>query len=260
MKLPKKSLGQNFLIDKNIIKKIIKLTNLQGKHILEIGPGRGALTEEILKKNPSSLIVVEKDRELADLLKKKYKNNKILKIYNNDILKFNIEKIIKKGTKIFGNLPYNVSSQILVKIIKFKKWPPKFSDLILMFQKEMGEKIVASYPSSNYGRLSILTYLRLINVNKFMVSPNCFRPRPKINSLVLHFKPKKMLFNINDISILEKITNIFFSKKRKMINKTIKNVLSNKQIDKIPQINLSSRPSEIEPEIYYKITELIENR
>ena len=260
MKLPKKSLGQNFLIDKNIIKKIVKLTNIQGKHILEIGPGKGALTEEILKEKPSSLIVVEKDRELANFLKKKYENNKILKIYNNDILKLNIEKIIKKETKILGNLPYNVSSQILVKIIKFNKWPPKFSDLILMFQKEMGEKIIASYPSSNYGRLSILTYLRLVVVNKFMVSPNCFIPKPKINSLVLHFKPKKMLFNINDISNLEKITNIFFSKKRKMINKTIKRILNNTQIDKIRQINLKARPSEIEPEIYYKITELVENR
>ena len=128
MKYVKKSLGQNFLIDLNIIKKITNITEIFDRNILEIGPGEGALTDQILKNNPKSLTLVEKDNFLFNKLKFKYLDNKKIKIYNKDILKFNIEDKLKKDTIIFGNLPYNISSQILVKIIKFKKWPPKFSN------------------------------------------------------------------------------------------------------------------------------------
>ena len=131
----KKSLGQNFLIDKNVIKKITSLINISGKNIIEIGPGNGALTDEFLKKKPNSIILIEKDLNLADKLKEKYSNNKNVKIYNKDVLKFNIEKIDNINTAIFGNLPYNISSQILVKILNFKKWPPATNDIIFMFQK-----------------------------------------------------------------------------------------------------------------------------
>ncbi len=96
MNLPKKSLGQNFLIDKNITKKIIKLSNIENKHVVEIGPGKGSLTDEILTQKPKSLIIIEKDQELANYLKEKYNKIKKVKVFNNDILKFNIEKITKK--------------------------------------------------------------------------------------------------------------------------------------------------------------------
>ena len=139
MKFAKKSLGQNFLIDKNIVKKIINLIEIKNKNIIEIGPGEGALTDEILKKNPKSLSIIEKDFDLYEKLKIKYLKNKTIKIYNADILKFDIQKIVKKNSAIYGNLPYNISSQILVKILKFKNWPPNFNDLILMFQKELGD-------------------------------------------------------------------------------------------------------------------------
>ena len=116
----KKSLGQNFLIDSNIIRKIIGLTNVFDKNILEIGPGKGALTDEILKNKPKSLTLIEKDNLLSNELKLKYNDNKKITIYNKDVLKFNFEKKLKKDTIIFGNLPYNIASQILVNIIKFK--------------------------------------------------------------------------------------------------------------------------------------------
>ena len=149
MKFAKKSLGQNFLIDKNIIRKIINLTEIYNKNIIEIGPGKGALTEEILKKKPKSLVIIEKDKNLAEKLKIRYSKKKQIKIYNKDILSFDIENICNTNSAIFGNLPYNISSQILVKIIKFKKWPPKFNDIVFMFQKELGEKILAKFPSKN---------------------------------------------------------------------------------------------------------------
>jgi 16S rRNA (adenine1518-N6/adenine1519-N6)-dimethyltransferase len=159
---------------------------------------------------------------------------------------------------IIGNLPYNISSQILVKMIKFKKWPPNFYDLIFMFQKELGEKIIGLYQTPNYGRISILANSRLKVINNFFVSPNCFRPKPKITSMVIHFKPKSTLLSIKDILNLEEVTKIFFSNKRKMINKNIKKLFTLKQIKSLNQLDLKSRPTELNPEMYYKITKLYE--
>ena len=257
----KKSLGQNFLIDQNIIKKIINLTNITKKNIIEIGPGRGAITDEIIKKKPNSLLLIEKDDELFNDLKKKFAKNKKVKIFHADILKFDLEKKIKKNSIIFGNLPYNISSQTLVKILRFKQWPPYLNDVIFMFQKELAEKIIAKYPSPNYGRLSILSNYRFNVFKKFLISPNCFFPKPKIKSMIIHLKPKnKILFKIKEITNLEKITNTLFSNKRKMINKNIKKIISQNEVNRIPDLKLHLRPANIKPEIYYKITELFEEK
>ena len=257
---PKKSLGQNFLLDKNIIRKIIGLIDISNKNILEIGPGKGALTNEILKKNPKSLILVEKDFTIFGELKKKYKDNKKIEIFNKDILKFEIEKKIKKNTIIFGNLPYNISSQVLVKIIKFKSWPPNYTDVVFMFQKEMADRIIGKFNTSKYGRLSILSSYRLDILKKFDVSPYCFFPKPKVNSTVLFFKPKrKKNFYIKNLDNLEKITNIFFSSRRKMINKNVKKIFKKNYNNVVKDLNVRLRPSEVKPEIYYQITELFEN-
>ena len=259
MKFAKRSLGQNFLIDKNIINKIINLVTIFNKDIIEIGPGKGALTDEILNKKPKSLIIIEKDLNLVKDLKSKYRNNKNIKIFNADILKFDINRIKKNNLIIFGNLPYNISSQILVKTLKFCGQSSKFSDLIFMFQKELADKIIGKFPSKNYGRLSIISNYRLNVIKKFFVSPYCFFPRPKIISSVIHFKPnKKYSYKIEKMNSLEKVTNIFFSNKRKMINKNIKKILNEEQIRKMPSLNLQLRPSDISPETYYKITELFE--
>ena len=261
MKFAKKSLGQNFLTDKNIIRKILNTTKIQDRDIIEIGPGKGALTDEIFKRRPKSLSIIEKDSNLAKDLRLKYSKNKKIKIYCNDVLEFNIEKIYLKNSVIFGNLPYNISSQIFVKILRSKKWPPNFTDLILMFQKEMADKIIAKFTTKNYGRLAILSNLRLKTLNKFLVSPNCFTPKPKVISAVIHFQPKKNhLFNIKNIQNLEKVTNVLFSNKRKMINKNIKKILNKNELKKISNLSLNARPSDIKPEIYYNITEILEKK
>jgi 16S rRNA (adenine1518-N6/adenine1519-N6)-dimethyltransferase len=180
-------------------------------------------------------------------------------VFNNDILKFDLRKVLKNKLIIFGNLPYNISSQILVKFLKFRNWPPKYNNLIFMFQKELGEKIISQYPSKNYGRISILTNFRLKVTKKFLVSPNCFVPKPKITSMVIQFQPKeKISFIIRKISNLETLTNIFFSNKRKMINKNIKKILNKDKINLLSDLNLNLRPSNISPDTYYKITELYE--
>jgi len=257
MKFTKKSLGQNFLTDKNVIRKIINSTKIDGKDIIEIGPGTGALTEEILKREPKSLSLIEKDKHLVDKLKLKYLKNRLVKIYNADVLNFNLEKICKKNTTIFGNLPYNISSQILVKLLRFQ-WLPNYNDVIFMFQKELGEKIIGEFKKKGYGRLSIITNYRMKIIDKFLVSQNCFSPKPKVKSMVIHFCPKeKFDFKIADINSIERVTNNFFSNRRKMINKTIHRYDKKDEILKINGLNPKLRPEEINPEIYYKISEII---
>ena len=260
MNYAKKSLGQNFLIDKNIINKIINEVKINNQNIIEIGPGKGALTDEILKKKPKSLHIIEKDNFYAKELFDKYRNNKIIRVYNEDILKFDIEKIMNKNSIVFGNLPYNISSQILVKFLRLKYSPSKFNNLIFMFQKELGEKIIGRFPSKKYGRISILTNFKLDIIKSFLVSPNCFFPKPKVNSMVIHFRPKKQkFFKIKKIKNLEKVTSVLFSNKRKMINKNLRKILSDNKINKINNLKTDLSPADIKPEIYYRITELYEN-
>ena len=258
MRFAKKSLGQNFLIDLNIIKKIVNQIEINNRNVVEIGPGRGALTNLILQKKPKFLTLIEKDDFLFENLKSKYQNIKNLKIINKDILKINFEKNLKSNSIIFGNLPYNIASQILTQMIRMN-WPSKYSDLIFMFQKEMGERIIGKFNTPKYGRLSILSNFKLKVVNRFHVSPNCFIPVPKVESIVIHFKPiKKMFYKIKNIENLEKVTRILFSNKRKMINKNIRKILNNKQLESIKDLNLNSRPANLKPEKYYEITELFE--
>ena len=256
----KKSLGQNFLVDKNVLKKIVDINLINDEtEIVEIGPGTGNLTDYLINKNPKKIFIIEKDQELSKNLLNKFFGK--AEIINKDILKFFDYKIFNKNTVIIGNLPYNISSQILVKIIRFKRWPPNFENLIFMFQKELGEKILGACPSVKYGRLSILANYRLNFLDKFLVSKNCFFPKPKVTSMVILFKPKlRKLNNIKNILNLEKITNLFFSNKRKMINKTIKKILNEREIKSIIGLKSNSRPSEIKPETYYKITELFEKK
>ena len=262
MTRPKKSLGQNFLIDKNIINKIIKLANIKNNNIVEIGPGTGNLTQKIIDEGPASLILIEKDENLVknlELTNKKYKN---VDIYNKDIMRFDIESVLKKNSIIIGNLPYNISSQILVNLIKFKNWYPKYNKLILMFQKEVADKILAKYNTKSFGRLTVISNFRLKVLDHFNVSKNCFYPKPKVESTVLVFEPlENNNFKIKNIKNLEKVTHTFFSNKRKMINKGFAKLFKNPtDVSKILNINLSMRPSELAESDYYKITEYFEKK
>ena len=259
---PKKSLGQNFLIDNNILNKIVKLTKLDGCHIVEIGPGTGNLTRKIKEQNPKSLFLIEKDQILAKNLTNNFKEYDNIEVVNEDILRFDLEKKIKKNSIIIGNLPYNISSQILIRLIKFKQWLPKYRKLILMFQSEVADKILAEHKTSNYGRISIIAAARLKVVNHFNVSPNSFYPVPKVKSTVLVFEPiNNKKFKVKNIENLEKISHIFFSSKRKMINKAFSKLFENPVIiAKKLKINLNLRPSELTMEEFFKITETFEKQ
>ena len=259
---PKKSLGQNFLIDNNILNKIIKLDKISGNSIVEIGPGTGNLTKKIIEQNPKNLILIEKDKILTANLKNDFKKTNNLKIFNDDVLQFNLEKNIKKNSIVIGNLPYNISSQILVKLIKFKKWPPRYKKLILMFQKEVADKILAKHNTSDYGRLAVITAARLKITSRFNVSPNSFYPVPKVRSTILVFEPIiNKNFNFKNIENLEKISHIFFSRKRKMINKAFNKLFKEPiAVAKKINIDLSLRPNELTENEFFKITEFFENQ
>ena len=156
----KKSLGQNFLIDKNIIKKITDIIDIENKWVLEVGPGTGALTSSILKKKPKKIFVIEKDNDLVLILNNEFKNK--ITIINDDILKINENSICDEKLIVFGNLPYNISTEILCKwILNINHEKIWFSNLILMFQKEVANRIISEYNTANYGRLSILANWKL---------------------------------------------------------------------------------------------------
>ena len=255
----KKSLGQNFLIDQNIIDKIINTVEIDNKSILEVGPGTGNLTKAILKKNPKKLIVIEKDNNLAELLKKDFDNN--IKIINDDILKINENKLDADVLTVFGNLPYNISTEILCNwIVNIKNKNFWFDNLVLMFQKEVAERIIAKFNTKNYGRLSILSNWKLEIEKICDVQPSSFLPKPKIDSSVLLLKPKLDFFPLSNPKNLEKLTRTFFMHRRKMLKKSY-NLLfkGNLDIAKKLNIDLNLRPQNLSYETYYKLSEEFEN-
>ena len=250
----KKSLGQNFLIDKNIIKSIVNVGDVKKNNvILEVGPGTGNLTEYILKKNPKKIFVIEKDSNLVNLLNGKFSDK--INILNKDILKFDLNNISKEKIIIFGNLPYNISTKILTQWITNPKKFKCYKKLILMFQKEVADRILAKTNSRNYGRLSIISNWRLNIKKEFNISPQCFFPKPKVDSTLLSFVPKKEFYYIKNPENLEKITRIFFNQRRKMIKNPLKQIFKNPEKVAVNfKLNLNLRPQNLSPLTYFNIT------
>ena len=254
----KKSLGQNFLIDKNILDKITNIMPIQNKVILEVGPGTGNLTSFILKKSPKKIYVVEKDKNLAIDLDNKFKD-KITTI-NKDILEIDEELSFGNNLCVFGNLPYNISTEILSKWIINLKDQFWFSYLILMFQKEVADRIIADFNTSAYGRLSILSNWKL-NIKKICdIKPGSFSPQPKVDSTLLLFTPKNNFFKINNSKKLELVTRTFFNHRRKMLKKPYNKLFNGNQtvLNKL-KLDLNLRPQNLNFDTYYKLAFEYEN-
>ena len=232
---PKKKLGQNFLHDKNIISSIINKANIDNEDIIEIGPGPGILTENILKNKARSLLVIEKDDSFEVNLKKiksNYRNNFDYLI--NDVIDFDFKKLTKKKYKFVSNLPYNISVPFILKMIKIRKIIP-WKEMILMVQKEVAERITANISTKNYGRLSIMVNLNN-DVKKLLnVKPSSFIPQPKVDSTVIKISPKNKYTNVNN-EVFEKIVKVCFSQRRKKI----KNNLDQLDINTILLLELSN--------------------
>ncbi len=258
MIIAKKSLGQNFLTDRNILEKIVNTTIIENKNILEVGPGTGNLTSQILKKKPKKFFVVEKDIELVRNLENNFKDKMV--IINDDILNIDETKLFNEKLVVFGNLPYNISTEILGKWITNLKDNFWFECLVLMFQKEVSERIIAEYNNPNYGRLSIISNWKL-NIKKICdIKPESFSPRPKIDSSLLIFSPKKNFIKIKNPKNLEKITRIFFNQRRKMLKKPFNQLFNgNKKILNELKIDLNLRPQNLKHETYYNLTREYEN-
>ena len=250
----KKSLGQNFLIDKNIIKSIVNVGDIKKNNVVvEIGPGTGNLTEYILKKNPKKTFVIEKDSNLVNLLNGKFSDK--INILNEDILKFDLNNISKEKIIVFGNLPYNISTKILTQWITTHEKFKCYKKLILMFQKEVADRILAKTNSKNYGRLSIISNWRLNIKKEFNISPQCFFPKPKVDSTLLSFVPKKEFYYIKNPENLEKITRIFFNQRRKMIKNPLKQIFKNPEKIAVNfKLDLNQRPQNLSPLTYFNIT------
>ena len=255
---PKKSVGQNFLIDQNVINKIVSIVNIKDKNILEIGPGTGNLTLEILKRKPKKIILIEKDNNLVDLLQNRFDKN--VKIINEDVLKINECLLDDQILTVFGNLPYNISTEILSKwILNLSQNKIWFNCLVLMFQKEVADRIISKFNTKDYGRLSILANWRL-NIKKiFDIQPSCFQPQPKIQSSVLLFEPRKNFLKFKNPKNLEKITRAFFMHRRKMIKKPYYHLFNNNgNIASQMGINLNLRPQNLDFDTYYELTKQYE--
>ena len=251
---PKKSLGQNFLLNNDIIKKIVELGKVTTQsNVIEIGPGTGNLTNEILKKNPKFFAAIEKDNNLYKELKSKYKSK--IELINQDVLSIDWKKYKNKNIIVFGNLPYNISAKLLINWIMLENSQNIFNKFILMFQKEVADRIVAKVNSKKYGRLTILTDWKM-NAKKIIdIDPINFFPKPKVKSSLLYIEPKESYFKFENSNNLEKVTNIFFQNKRKMIKKPL-NILfrDSRKIIKKLDLDEKCRPQNLDPLTFYKIS------
>jgi 16S rRNA (adenine1518-N6/adenine1519-N6)-dimethyltransferase len=232
----KKKYGQNFLIDDNITNKIINLINHNNLNILEIGPGNGKLTNKLINKKPKKLDLIEIDTELVKNLIDKFKNHNFLNVINNDILKYDI---INNYDLVISNLPYNISSQVLIKLSLMREVP---NEMILMFQKEFATKLLEDKLNSINSIINCFFKIRL----KFHVSKNCYRPIPKVDSSVLKFeKLNQSLIKTDEIESFIKFKRYLFSYKRKSLGNLLKKYKFNENI------NLSMRAESL------KLKELI---
>tara|TARA_Y100000022_G_scaffold43558_1_gene36193 strand:+ start:2522 stop:3295 length:774 start_codon:yes stop_codon:yes gene_type:complete len=251
---PKKKFGQNFLKNKDLLKKISELKDFENKLVLEIGPGTGALTEYLLKKQPKKLIAIEKDEELKPFLlkiQKKYLEN--FEIIFQDALRYEYSKF--EGKKIFlvANLPYHIATTL---VIKWLKYIENFESIIIMVQREVAERLSAKVSTKFYGRTSILVQLHSDVKKIFDVSPENFHPKPKVNSSVIELSPKSNLnFNYEKV---DKLLKICFAQRRKKLKNNL-NKINYSNLEKIIEsgIDLNLRPQDISIENYVMMSKLL---
>jgi 16S rRNA (adenine1518-N6/adenine1519-N6)-dimethyltransferase len=252
----KKKFGQNFLNSSLIARKICNILEIKNENVLEIGPGNLALTKYILEKNPKKFLAIELDNEIVN-------NNTIINpetkkyILNQNALNIDESKYFDNEFIIISNLPFNISSKLLIKWIKFQFYYNCIKGMVLMFQKELGERIVANVNTKKYGRISVFSQSMFDIKKEILVKKENFTPSPKVDAVVLKFSPKKKINKIN-LNNLEKITNFFFNSKRKKMEKKIKKIFNTEQIINNDLEELYDlRAENISKEIYYKMSNLL---
>ena len=248
----KKRLGQNFLVDRNVIEKIIKYIGLSKEdYVLEIGPGDGALTKYI-SVLVNDLIIIEKDSNLINELSLITEDNRKVKVHNIDVLKFNFSSI-KTRMRIIGNLPYNISTEIIFKLCNVRN----IIDMHFMLQKEVVDRIISKPDSKVYGRLSVMAQTYFDTKKLFDVSENVFIPRPKVKSSFIRLIPKPQVFdNLKHELCFFDIVKSAFEARRKMIRSSLNNYLSEKDFASIG-IDSKSRAENLTVENYLSISRYV---
>lgn len=259
--MAKKALGQNFLLDRNITDKIIRLSldkqnkkDFSGEYVFEVGPGPGGLTRAVLEANPQKLTVVEMDEcciEIMNDLKKIVGER--LEIINGDAMKINFAEKGSAPRNIVSNLPYNISVPLLTGWLKQIE---NFSSLTLMFQKEVADRICAPTNCKDYGRISVLSQLQCRIERLFELNPNCFVPAPKIWSTVLLFQPLHSNISQEEITKIEKITALAFGQRRKMVRQSLKSLPGIKEKLQRLQIPETFRAEQLTPVQYLLLAKL----
>ena len=237
----KKSLGQNFIFDKNLLIKISNCIKSKSTNsIIEIGPGLGTLTNFLYKKKYKQLNLIEKDKRFIENLKKKFNESKV-EIFNIDAINFDYNINSLKHSIIVGNLPFNVSVDLLYLWTKYKNWPPQHDKMILMFQKEVANRITALPKSKSYGKLSVVIQSRYRIKKLINIPSSAFTPRPKVDATVLEFTPFSD-FGLIDINKIDKVAKDAFSQRRKKIKNNMSNYLT--EIKNL-SINPDLRPEDL---------------
>ncbi|MDH5517513.1 MAG: 16S rRNA (adenine(1518)-N(6)/adenine(1519)-N(6))-dimethyltransferase RsmA [Gammaproteobacteria bacterium] len=253
----RKRFGQNFLIDNRVIDLIIQSINPRADQTLvEIGPGLGALTLPLLKK-AGKLNVVELDRDVIPLLKKTCDGAGELIVHNVDVLEFDFNSLLTEHNKLrlIGNLPYNISTPILFKLLEYAE---HIDDMFFMLQKEVVKRMAAAPDSGAYGRLSIMLQYHCKVTELFMVPPEAFDPAPKVDSAIINLQPRTPECPVSNYPLLQKLVKQAFSTRRKTIKNTLKNLCTAEQLE-AAGINPALRPENISPLSYFKLTNYIDN-
>ncbi len=222
----KKSLGQNFLFDLNLTRRIARAAQpFAGCTIVEIGPGPGGLTRALLAEGAENVIAIERDdRAMAALGEIAAAYPGKLHVINDDALQVDFAKLISGQAKIVANLPYNIATPLLIGWLSIDPWPPWFSSLTLMFQKEVAQRIVAKPGTEHYGRLSVISQWRCRASKLFDVNRSAFTPPPKITSSIVQLVPRETCEPACSLAALERVTAAGFGQRRKMLRQSLKSV------------------------------------
>jgi len=252
----KKRFGQNFLHDDGVISKIVDAINPEpGENLVEIGPGLGALTEPVIER-AGDISVVELDRDLAHRLRHHPFLAPHVTIYEHDALKFDFSQLAneEKPLRIFGNLPYNISTPLIFHLLSFKD---KVQDMHFMLQKEVVERMAAGHNCKAFGRLSIMTQYQCQVIPVMEIGPEAFKPAPKVHSAIVRLVPHKEIKNpVKEIKTLNQVCLTAFNQRRKTIRNSFKKLLNVEQLIGLG-LDPTLRPENLSVDDYIKIANFI---
>ncbi|HYB98047.1 MAG TPA: 16S rRNA (adenine(1518)-N(6)/adenine(1519)-N(6))-dimethyltransferase RsmA [Candidatus Limnocylindrales bacterium] len=210
--------GQNFLIDRSVAERIVAWADVEGRPVLEIGPGRGALTA-LLAQHAASLTLVEIDPALAGALREKFAGANGVRVVEGDVLRMNLPAVVAAGTRVVSNLPYESGTAIVASLLRAR---PLVEDMVVMLQKEVVERIAARPGSKSFGGLSVLVQMIADVRTGFVVAPRSFRPRPRVESQVVRIRPlSSPRVDVGDEETLREVVHASFGNRRKMLRNSL---------------------------------------